>query len=38
MESNAKPGEVNISEAGYKFTSRGEVKGKGDLAMYFVEA
>ena len=48
MESNSKAGEVNISESTYQlvkeepsytFTSRGKinVKGKGDLAMYFVE-
>ena len=48
MESSSEPGHVNISEATYqlikdnpelKFTSRGMVhaKGKGEMAMYFVE-
>ena len=47
METNGKPGQVNISEATYKrihqdpsfsFISRGMIhaKGKGQLAMYFV--
>lgn len=49
MESNSEPGKVNISEttfqlikkeAAFTFTSRGEisVKGKGNLAMHFVDA
>ena len=46
MESNSEPGKINISEDTYTFvkdifscTSRGmiEVKGKGKLAMYFVD-
>ena len=47
METNGEPGQVNISEATFelvrhhpdlKFTERGMVhaKGKGDMAMYFV--
>jgi class 3 adenylate cyclase len=46
MESNGAPGKVNISESTYKLLknrykceSRGsvEIKGKGSMAMYFVE-
>ena len=49
MESSGEVGKVNISEAtyvlvkgepGFHFTERGRVqaKGKGDMAMWFVEA
>jgi len=48
MESNGEVGKVNISESTYQllkdeevydFSSRGkiDVKGKGELAMYFVD-
>jgi class 3 adenylate cyclase/lipopolysaccharide biosynthesis regulator YciM len=49
MESNSEPGKINVSESTYQllknnenyiFTPRGEidVKGKGNMKMYFVEA